>query len=74
MVDVALLGDGNRCDGASTANNWADWSGNITLLPGTNIIQAYSVDTSAIFHDGVSGFGGSELGRHSLHPQRLGNK
>jgi hypothetical protein len=28
------------------ANNWANWSANIALLPGTNIIQAYSVDTS----------------------------
>ena len=31
---------------ASTANNWSNWSTNIALLPGTNIIQAYSVDTS----------------------------
>jgi Divergent InlB B-repeat domain/Bacterial Ig domain len=31
---------------ASSADNWADWSASIGLLPGTNIIQAYSVDTS----------------------------
>jgi hypothetical protein len=32
---------------ASTTDNWADWSSTVALLPGTNLIQAYSVDTSA---------------------------
>ena len=32
---------------ATTTNGWTNWSGMITLLtPGTNVIQAYSVDTS----------------------------
>ena len=31
---------------ATPANNWATWSGPVTLLPGTNVIQAYAVDTS----------------------------
>ena len=31
---------------ASTANNWANWAVSIALLPGTNFIQAYSIDTS----------------------------
>jgi hypothetical protein len=31
---------------ASNANNWANWSANITLSPGTNLIQAYLVDTN----------------------------
>ena len=29
-----------------TANNWANWSTNETLVAGTNTIRAYAVDTS----------------------------
>ena len=31
---------------AMTANNWANWSTNVVLTPGTNTIRAYAVDTT----------------------------
>ncbi|HEV2456184.1 MAG TPA: hypothetical protein VGY98_18110, partial [Verrucomicrobiae bacterium] len=31
---------------AVTANNWANWSTNLALTPGSNILAAYAVDTS----------------------------
>ena len=31
---------------ATTANNWANWSTNVTLVAGTNTIAAYAVDNS----------------------------
>ena len=31
---------------ATTTNNWANWSTNVVLVPGTNTIRAYAVDTS----------------------------
>lgn len=44
-VYYQILGQGWNL--ATTANGWSTWSGNITLTaPGTNIIQAYSVDSS----------------------------
>ncbi len=33
---------------AMTANNWANWSTNVTLAPGTNTVRAYAVNTGGI--------------------------
>jgi len=31
---------------AVTANNWTNWTATVSLLTGTNVVQAYSVDTA----------------------------
>src|ERR1035437_3470856 len=34
---------------AMTANNWTNWTAQVTLVPGTNTIQAYAMDTVGNF-------------------------
>jgi len=38
--------NGSSWAAAATINNWTNWTGSLTLTPGTNTVQAYAVDTS----------------------------
>jgi hypothetical protein len=38
--------DGGAWNSATNLNNWTNWSAGVTLVPGTNTVAAYAVDTS----------------------------
>jgi hypothetical protein len=49
--NVAVAGVYYRLNGetwtaATTGNGWANWTAQVTLLPGANTVEAYAVDTS----------------------------
>ena len=47
MVYCSL--NGSSWMAATTGNNWTNWTAGMTLMPGTNTVRAYAVDTSGNF-------------------------
>ena len=47
VTNVYYSLNGSAWNSATTANNWSNWTANVTLVPGTNTIAAYSMDTSS---------------------------
>ena len=50
-----------------------DEEGSEHEYPSLGCFATHPIPIPAIFDDSVSGFAGTELGRHSLHSQRLRN-
>jgi hypothetical protein len=46
VLKVAYQFNSNGWSWAQGENNWSNWSAAVTLQPGTNLFQAYAVDTS----------------------------
>ena len=38
--------NGTGWSNAAPVNNWTNWSAGVTFVPGTNVVQAYAVDTT----------------------------
>jgi len=46
MSNVVCQINGGGWNSATNINNWTNWAAGVTLTPGTNLVQAYAVDTS----------------------------
>jgi hypothetical protein len=46
VAQVYYRNNGGSWSVGTTTNNWATWSGLVTLAAGTNVVQAYAQDTS----------------------------
>ncbi|MGD1088587.1 MAG: hypothetical protein ABR955_07650 [Verrucomicrobiota bacterium] len=46
VSNVLVSLNGSGWTNASTGNGWTNWTANVTLIPGLNVVQAYVVDIS----------------------------
>ena len=59
---------------ATNINNWTNWSAGVTLVPGTNVVQAYAVDTSGnVSTTNSVNFDFVVTNQLHIHAARLGN-
>jgi hypothetical protein len=46
VSNVVCQINGGGWDSATNINNWTNWAAGVMLVPGTNVVQVYAVDTS----------------------------
>ncbi len=46
VSNVVCQLNGGGWNSATNLNNWTNWAAGVTLAPGTNVVQAYAMDTS----------------------------